>query len=93
MRKIVTLAAALFLASPASAANFTLYPGFTDPDATIEMLTDKGLVVEIVVRCSRRASGQISPGIMTYSKVERLYCSAKNRCFPNATRAYEDTCF
>ena len=66
--------------------------GFRDRNAIVEMTTDKGLIVEIVVRCRRKANGQVSPGIMTYSKVERLYCSSKNRCTRSADRAFEDTC-
>jgi len=86
--------AALFAASTATAqaANFSLYPGFLDPDGTIEMTTDKGLIIEIVLRCSRKPNGQVKPGIMTYSKVEQLFCSSKNRCFRDAERAFNDTC-
>ncbi len=79
-------------ANPAQASNFSLYPGFIDRDATVEMTTDKGLIIEIVLRCSRRPNGQVRSGIMSYSKVERLFCSSKNRCFRNADRAFEDTC-
>jgi len=93
MQKLVLAAAlAAIMATSANAANFSLYPGFRDRDAIVEMTTDKGLIVEIVVRCRRKANGQVSPGIMTYSKVERLYCSSKNRCSRSADRAFEDTC-
>lgn len=77
----------------AEAANFSLYPGFTDRNALVEMTTDKGLVVEVVLRCERTASGKVKPGIMTYSKIEQLYCSSKNRCFRNPEDAFDDTCF
>ncbi len=80
------------MSTSAAAANFSLYPGFRDRNATVEMTTDKGLIVEMVVRCRRKANGQISPGIMTYSKVERLYCSSKNRCGRSFERAFTDTC-
>jgi len=76
----------------ATAANFSLYPGFQDRDALVEMTTDKGLIVEIVLRCSRAPSGKISSGIMTYSKIERLYCSSKHRCFSKVEPAFADTC-
>lgn len=93
MKKFILAAGlAAIMATSASAANFSLYPGFRDRDAIVEMTTDKGLIVEIVVRCRRKANGQVSPGIMTYSKVERLYCSSKNRCTRSAERAFEDTC-
>lgn len=74
----------------AQSADFTQYPGFRDKDALIEMTTDKGLIVEYVLRCNRK--GRAQSGIMTYSKVERLFCSSKNRCTPNAITAAEDTC-
>ncbi len=79
-------------ASSASTSNFSLYPGFLDRDALIEMTTDKGLIVEIVLRCSRKSDGSVKAGIMTFSKVERLYCSSKNRCFRAPERAFDDTC-
>ena len=93
MQKLVLAAAlAAITATSVSAANFSLYPGFRDRNAVVEMTTDKGLIVEIVVRCRRKANGQVSPGILTYSKVERLYCSSKNRCTRDADRAFKDTC-
>lgn len=76
----------------AQAANFNLYPGMSDPNAYVEMTSDKGLIVEIVLRCDRRESGQVKAGIMTYSKVERLFCSSKNRCFRKAEKAADHTC-
>ena len=92
MRILIITAALLAGISSAAAQNFSLYPGFTDRDALVEMTTDKGLIVEVVLRCSRAPSGKISSGIMTYSKIERLYCSSKNRCFKEAGRAFDDTC-
>ena len=97
MQKLILAAAlaaimAMSAIGAASAANFSLYPGFRDRNAVVEMTTDKGLIVEMVVRCSRNAKGKVKAGIMTYSKVERLYCSSKNRCSRNADRAFEDTC-
>lgn len=79
--------------APAYSANFSLYPGFRDRDALVEMATDKGLIVEVVLRCERTKSGKIKSGIMTYSKIEKLYCSSKNRCFRHAEDAFDDTCY
>ncbi len=81
------LKAILFAAVTSS--SFTSYPGFNNPEAVIEMTTDKGLILEITLRCSRKANGQISPGIMSYSKVERLYCSSRNNCYTSARKAAE----
>ncbi len=80
------------LATAVQAADFRLYPGFRDRNALVEMTTDKGLIIEVVLRCSRDKQGRVKAGIMTYSKVERLYCSSKNRCFRNSDDAADNTC-
>lgn len=92
MRKLLT--AALFVAAataPLQAANFTLYPGFTDRDAFVEMTTDKGLIIEIVLRCERKGN-KVKAGIMTYSKIDRMFCSSKMRCTRDADKAADETC-
>ena len=87
------IAAAVFLISaPATASTFSLYPGLNNPDAIVEMTTDHGLTVEIVLRCERKSDGSIKPGIMTYSKVEKLFCSSKMFCTRDAEAAADDTC-
>ncbi|EFL88067.1 hypothetical protein [Ahrensia sp. R2A130] len=89
------LAAALIFsasaASSAQAANFTLYPGFLDRDAFVEMVTDKGLILEIVLRCERKGN-KVRAGIITYSKHEGLFCDSKLRCTRDAGRAADNTC-
>ena len=87
------LIATLLLASStlASASNFNLYPGFKDRDAFVEMTSDKGLIVEIVLRCDREGN-KVKAGIMTYSKVEKLFCSSKMFCTRDAEAAADDTC-
>ncbi len=94
MRPFLT-ASALVLSivaySAAEASNFTLYPGFTDRDAFVEMTTDKGLIIEIVLRCKRKGN-KVKAGIMTYSKVDRMFCSSKMRCTRDAEKAADDTC-
>ena len=95
MRKLTTmlaLAAAFAATTLPAHAGFRAYPGFLDPYAKVEMVHDKGLMMEIVVRCRRKANGAISPGILSYSKVERLFCSSKGRCTTSAQRAARDTC-
>jgi len=82
----------IILIAAAASSNFITYPGFNHPTNIIEMTTDKGLILEIVLRCGRKANGQISSGIMSYSKVERLYCSSRNNCYSNAKKAAEETC-
>ncbi len=84
MLNITVLAAAI--------STFSAYPGFLDHRAVVEMTTDKGLVVEIVLRCGIADDGSISPGIMSYSKVEKLFCSSKHQCFGDVKKAISDTC-
>lgn len=91
MRTLLISAFMLLATTGAQASNFSLYPGFTDRDAFVEMTTDKGLIVEIVLRCSREGN-KVSAGIMTYSKVERLFCSSKMYCTRDAEKAADDTC-
>ena len=91
---VTTLVVTVVLAAAINAAqaNFRTYPGFLDPHGTVEMVHDKGLMLELHVRCSRKPNGQIQAGIMSYSKVERLFCSSKHRCFRDPVRAVRDTC-
>ena len=56
------------------AYGFTYYPAFTKRHAVVEAATDKGLIVEMIVRCPG------GPGIVTFSKVEGLYCGPDHRC-------------
>ena len=95
MRKLLIaafiIATASYAAQTARAANFSLYPGFTDRDAFVEMTTDKGLIVEIVLRCERKGN-KVKAGIMTFSKVDRMFCSSKMRCSRDADLAADDTC-
>ena len=93
MRILLASAIILLTATAVSAKSLSLYPGFIDEDAVVEMTTDKGLIVEIVLRCHRKADGKVSAGIMTYSKVEKVFCSSKLRCFADAERAFDDTCY
>ena len=65
-------------------ANVTSYPAFGDkglvaPRAVeaaprVEATTDRGPILEIIVRCPQGTA------ILTYSKVERMFCSPKHVC-------------
>ena len=88
---------ALILA--AVAAGFTTYPGFGDkpepaaPQPTqiqhglkIEALVDKGPIVEMIIRCGGHTA------IISYSKIEKLYCGPNQACDPVLARTLEPTC-
>lgn len=68
------------------AAGFTAYPAFTQPRAVIETLTDKGLIVEMIVKCPDGA------GIITYSKVEQRYCTPDFACYGTVKPAIRHLC-
>ena len=90
--RAILLSAFFLTATPiAQASDFNLYPGFKDRDAFVEMTSDKGLIVEIVLRCSREGN-KVRAGIMTFSKVDRMFCSSKMRCTRDAVKAADDTC-
>ena len=65
---------------------FSDYPGFVDTRATVEAFTDRGPVVELIIKCPGGS------GILTYSKIEHLYCSSKHSCFSSLRAAARDTC-
>lgn len=67
-------------------AVFSDYPAFLQRKGVVEAYTDKGAIVELIVRCP------VGTGIMSYSKLEGLYCSSKHRCSARLKRAVEDTC-
>ena len=78
----------LFIA--ATSTPFITYSN--NPENVVEATIDKGLIVEIILKCGRKPNGQISAGIMTYSKFEKLFCSSKMRCTASADAAAAETC-
>ena len=75
------LTATSLASTQAQAGSFNLYPGFTDRDGFVEMTSDKGLIIEIVLRCSREGN-KVRAGIMTYSKVERSVLLQQKLLYP-----------
>ena len=69
----------------AMAAGFTDYPAFLKR-GVIEAYTDRGPIVEMIVRCP------VGTGIISYSKIDHLYCSSKLDCFPRLQPAVSRTC-
>jgi hypothetical protein len=70
----------------ALAAIYTDYPAFLKTAGVIEAYTDRGPIVELIVRCP------VGTGIMSFSKIERLYCSSKFNCTVELQAAVADTC-
>ncbi len=70
----------------AAAAIFSDYPAFLKKGGIIEAYTDRGPIVELIVRCP------VGTGIISYSKIDRRYCSSKMYCFDHLRPAVSQTC-
>lgn len=81
-----TLATLVLAASAATTNIYSDYPGLLHPRSMVQAYLDKGPIVEIVVRCP------VGSGILSYSKLEKLYCSSKHDCFRSLESATHDTC-
>lgn len=80
------------LAAGSQNSEYIQYPSFGDrvPQANtgrVEMAHDKGLIVELTVRC-----GVALVGLVTFSKVERIYCTPTHRCGPTLSAAIWAVC-
>jgi hypothetical protein len=77
-------------------ANFTAYPAFGDRgiavprkaerSGRVEVTVDRGPIVELIVRCPSGTA------IISYSKIERLYCGPKHRCNRQINRVVTEAC-
>jgi hypothetical protein len=65
---------------------FSDYPAFLKRGGVIEAYTDRGPIIELIVRCP------VGTGIMSFSKIERLYCSSKWKCTTKLSDAVANTC-
>lgn len=69
-----------------AAATFTLFTGPNTPDPKIEALIDRGPIVEMIVRCP------VGTAIITYSKMERVFCDPRLRCGQDKNTVIARTC-
>ena len=76
----------LAMAGLVMTAIYSDYPAFLKRAGLIEAYTDRGPIVELIVRCPT------GTGIMSYSKLEHLYCSSKFKCTPHLQAAVANTC-
>lgn len=56
---------------------FTIYTPEGAPLPRIEAITDRGPILEMIVQCRR------GTGIISYSKIEKLYCGPRGACSRN----------
>jgi len=69
-----------------AAASFTTYPAFDRPGSRVEAVIDRGPILEMVVRC---AGGT---GILSFSKIDRKYCTPDQRCAAGLGTAISRLC-
>lgn len=67
-------------------AEFTFYPAFTSRNAVVETVIDKGLVAELIVACPE------GPGIIVYSKTEKVFCGPDHTCVADLKTAVRRLC-
>ncbi len=70
----------------AMAAIFSDYPAFLKHGGVIEAYTDRGPIIEMIVRC------KTGTGIISYSKIDHKYCSSKMTCSTSRDTAIAQTC-
>lgn len=52
----------------------------------------KDLVVELVVNCAKSENFPKGSGIISYSRIEKLYCTPSADCFSSARKAISQVC-
>jgi hypothetical protein len=70
----------------ALAAIYSDYPAFLKRSGVVEAYTDRGPIVEMIVRCPQ------GTGIISYSRIDNRYCSSKMHCFDRLNAAVAETC-
>jgi len=81
----MSLLAAAVLSATATTSIYSDYPTFANPNAVIEAYTNKGPILNLIVKCPGGA------GIMSHSRIERLCCSSKHNCSASLRTAMHDT--
>jgi hypothetical protein len=76
----------LFVFADVNYTPFIDYPGFVHAEAIMEAHIDRGPIVELIIKC-----GQGSASI-SFSKVERLFCSPKFSCDASFDAVVAKTC-
>lgn len=78
----------MMLASLAAGLNgiITIYSGANAPDSRIEASTDRGPIIELIVRCPKGTA------IISYSKMERLFCDPRLVCTADKEAVIRRSC-
>lgn len=75
-----------FVAAAVLAGHFTHYAPPSNALPRVEAVTDRGPMLELIVRCPSGTA------IMSYSKLERVYCGPKAGCVTERTAAMRRAC-
>ena len=75
----------IFFAATA-ASGYIYYPEFIDTKAKVEAVSDLGPVLEVVVKCKTGSA------IMSYSKLERTFCTPQWVCYQDLDTAIARSC-
>lgn len=78
---MIPMATALVVASLT-----TIYPGKAANMGPIEAITDRGPILEMIVRCPSGIA------IISYSKLERVFCTPRFSCAPNREEIIRRSC-
>ncbi len=70
-----------------SAAGLTDYPGFLRPSAKVEAIIDRGPIQELIVKCGAKGNA-----IISFSKVDRRFCTPRHSCDPSLGVVLARTC-
>ena len=68
------------------ASLFTTHPGAVRVNRGVEAVVDRGVIVEMIVRC------QTGIAIISFSKIERRYCTPLFECFTNLDVTIRRSC-
>lgn len=68
------------------ASLFTTHPGTVRVNRGVEAVVDRGVIVEMIVRC------QTGIAIISFSKIERRYCTPQFECFTNLDVTIRRSC-
>ena len=68
------------------ASGLTEYPGFRQPNAQVEAIIDRGPIQELIIKCGDGTA------IISFSKVERRFCTPRLQCDPSLRVVVARTC-
>jgi hypothetical protein len=70
----------------ASTTGFNDYPAFLRPSAQVEAVIDRGPIQELIIKCRGGTA------IVSFSKIDRKYCSPKFVCHSTLAAVLRNTC-